>query len=159
MKMACCDIFFDRMHEAYLEQGLIVKDAKKLRIHYVKNRSSTSESKISQITFINSSLIEEATCRFCQEQELLFILKITNYQIWKNWIFRRLTFVLDMISVLPTDLFFLYTGVACHEQVVILWSWLLIVWHRLTDQHIFGSELWLTEWLSEWQCQPWILLG
>ena len=28
------------MHEAYLEQGLIVKDAKKLRIHYVKNRLS-----------------------------------------------------------------------------------------------------------------------
>ena len=27
------------MHEAYLEQGLIVKDAKKLRIHYAKNRS------------------------------------------------------------------------------------------------------------------------
>ena len=26
------------MHEAYLEQGLIVKDAKKLRIHYAKNR-------------------------------------------------------------------------------------------------------------------------
>ena len=34
----------------------------------------------------------------------------TNFQ-------RRLTFVLDMISVLPTDLFFFYTGVACHEQV------------------------------------------
>jgi len=48
---------FVRMHEAYLEQGLIVKDAKKLRIHYAKN------------------------------------------------------------SVLPTDLFFFYTGVACHEQV------------------------------------------
>ena len=36
---------------------------------------------------------------------------------------RRLTFVLDMISVLPTDLFFFYTGVACHEQVD-LWYFL-----------------------------------
>ena len=36
---------------------------------------------------------------------------------WKTSFQRRLTFVLDMISVLPTDLFFFYTGVACHEQV------------------------------------------
>ena len=58
MKMACCDIFFDRMHEAYLEQGLIVKDAKKLRIHYVKNRSTSSESKRSQITLINQKKLQ-----------------------------------------------------------------------------------------------------
>ena len=33
-----CGVLYFRMHEAYLEQGLIVKDAKKLRTHYVKNR-------------------------------------------------------------------------------------------------------------------------
>ena len=42
---------------------------------------------------------------------------------WKKSFQRRLTFVLDMISVLPTDLFFFYTGVACHEQVD-LWYFL-----------------------------------
>ena len=89
------------MHEAYLEQGLIVKDAKKLRIHYAKNRSCLKTK--------NPYLDNQCHIIKMNENPVKIGLK-TSFQ-------RRLTFVLDMISVLPTDLFFFYTGVACHEQV------------------------------------------
>ena len=89
------------MHEAYLEQGLIVKDAKKLRIHYAKNRSCPK----TKYPYLDN---QRHTIKM-YENPVKIELK-TSFQ-------RRLTFVLDMISVLPTDLFFFYTGVACHEQV------------------------------------------
>ena len=90
------------MHEAYLEQGLIVKDAKKLRIHYAKNRSCLKTK--------NPYLDNQCHTIKMYMKTWSVLNQKTSFQ-------RRLTFVLDMISVLPTDLFFFYTGVACHEQV------------------------------------------